>query len=825
MKHLISMLCTGLCAVTHLYAYTDRKDTAAVNYAAIAGAADLDYDRPVIRSEEGMPVGNGRMGTLIWTVPSSLKFQLNRVDVFGNSSGSNSFYERNTDYCNGTGYMDVDFGQDVFSGPAFHQHLSVYEGLSTVSGRNVSARGLVWEKEDVLALEIHDQRKESLPVTTALRMLRMPVARKGSHTAVSRLRQEGNYIVLTQEFREDGYYCSSALVAVVGGRKAEAEQNTTTSIRLRTMPGNGTYTIYAATAASFDPTEDVVKTAIGKLEAARSKGFAALAADNRDWWRQFWQRSYIQLHSADGQADYVAQQYAWYLYVMGSSSRGQYPVKFNGMLWSTNGDERKWGHLYWGANQSCLYNALFQTNHMELLDPMFDMYSRAYDSYAVAAQQQWGSRGVYIPETTGFDNTPSLPDSIAAEMRDLYLVRKPWEQRSQAFKDYAYTKMPFLSRWNWKKDEGWKEGIWHTGTKSNSTFGHVSHIFSRGAKIAYQYWLRYEYTQDTAWLRQRAYPMLKGVAEFYRNFPNVRKEKDGRYHIYHINDNESIWDGHNTVEEMAAMRGIFPVAIKAARLLHADADMIPVWQEFLDHLSPLPQQTTAGKTTWVRSLLPVLQGNPSGHPDGNTMPVWFFDLCTLESSRDVQQIGNDTYNTYFDNGIDSTAGIYVLSKLPATGALLGRPEAIQYLVPNQLRRRKNEEVLLNRMDLSEGNQTTNVQRLGRAAEALQLALCQSVPAGPGQDNVIHVFAAWPVSWDAQYSLLCRGGFVVTSAMRQGAIPFVKLEATQGGICRIRNPWKGAAALYRNGRKAQVVKESLLSFATAKGEQIMLQPER
>lgn len=825
MKHLISMLCTGLCAVTHLYAYTGNKDTVTVNYAAIAGAADLDYARPVLRSEEGMPLGNGRMGTLVWTVPSSLKFQLNRVDVFGNSSASNSFFERNTDYCGGTGYMDVDFGQDVFSAPAFHQHLSCYEGLSTISGRNVSARGLIWEREDVLALEISDRRTTSLPVTTELRMLRMPVARTGSHVATSRLRQEGDYIILTQEFREDGYYCSSALVAAVSGRPVEAEQNTATSVRLRTLPGGPDFTIYSATAASFDPSEDVVKTAIGKLEAARKKGFAALLNDNRDWWRKFWQRSYIQLHSDDGQADYVAQHYAWYLYIMGSSSRGKYPVKFNGMLWSTNGDERKWGHLYWGANQSCLYNALFQTNHTELLDPMFDMYSRAYDSYALAARQQWGSKGIYIPETTGFDNTPALPDSIAGEMRDLYLVRKPWEQRSQSFKDYAYTQMPFLSRWNWKKDEGWKNGRWHTGSKSNSTFGHVSHIFSRGAKIAYQYWLRYEYTQDTAWLRQRAYPMLKGVAEFYRNFPNVRKEKDGRYHIYHINDNESIWDGHNTVEEISAMRGIFPVVIKAARLLQTDNDMLPVWQEFLDHLSPLPQVKENGKTTWSRSLLPVLQGNPSWHPDGNTMPVWFFDLCTLESDRDIQQTGNDTYNTYFDNGIDSTVGIYVLSKLPATGALLGRPEAVQYLVPNQLRRRKNETVLANRMDLSEGYQTTNVQRLGRAAEALQLALCQSVPAGPGQENVIHVFPAWPRSWDAQYALLCRGGFVVTSAMKQGDIPFVKLEATQGGVCKIRNPWKGTVALYRQGKKTQVLKGELLSFATAKGEEVTLQRER
>ena len=35
-----------------------------VNYESLVSRADLDYNVPVFRSEEGMPVGNGRMGSL-----------------------------------------------------------------------------------------------------------------------------------------------------------------------------------------------------------------------------------------------------------------------------------------------------------------------------------------------------------------------------------------------------------------------------------------------------------------------------------------------------------------------------------------------------------------------------------------------------------------------------------------------------------------------------------------------------------------------------------------------------------------------------------------
>ena len=56
------------------------------------------------------------------------------------------------------------------------------------------------------------------------------------------------------------------------------------------------------------------------------------------------------------------------------------------------------------------------------------MYTGMYDSCAVAAEQQWGSKGVFLPETFAFDGLAELPTDIAAEMRELYLVRKPMSE-------------------------------------------------------------------------------------------------------------------------------------------------------------------------------------------------------------------------------------------------------------------------------------------------------------------------------------------------------------------------------------------------------------
>src|SRR5262249_47590581 len=114
-----------------------------VDLRQLISRADLILERPVSRSEEGLPVGNGRMGSLVWTSPSALKFQINRVDVYGNDSYTNSFFKRHDDYCGGCGFVDIelgDLGEDVFPTTGFSQRLSIYDGLLELSGKGVTAR-------------------------------------------------------------------------------------------------------------------------------------------------------------------------------------------------------------------------------------------------------------------------------------------------------------------------------------------------------------------------------------------------------------------------------------------------------------------------------------------------------------------------------------------------------------------------------------------------------------------------------------------------------------------------------------------------------------
>ena len=807
-----------------------------VDFRALVSKSDLVYSAPVNRSEEGMPVGNGVMGTLVWTTPSALRFQLNRVDVFANDESSNNFYQRHTDYCSGVGFLDIDFpGYDeVFTGNDFNQKLSCYEAVVTTNGRRVTTETFVWSDGDVMAIKVQDARA-GLPVVIRLRTLRPPVTNKGDHRAISTLKAEGtNQMTLTQTFSEGNYLCKSAMAVTVAGANAKVWQANDAEMTLTVRPSSGAFYVFVSSAATFDKDSNVAADALEKLTKARSVGYDAMLASHKQWWKTFWEKSLVNLSSSDGIANNITVYYNFFMYVMGSTFRGEYLAKFNGMLWSTGGDRREWGSQFWGANQGCLINGLMPANRPELMQPFFKMYFRIAPSLARAAEQQWGSKGIYIPETVAHSGYSELPEHIAAEMRDLYLARKPFSDASPEFVKYAATKMPHNSRWNWKQDDGWKDGVWKFSDKGQGVFSQVNHLFSNGARTAYLYWMQYEYDQDKEWLANRAYPMIKGVAEFYRNFPNLKKEADGKYHIRYVNDHEPVWGGHNTCEEISSMMGIFPVAIKAATILNVDADLRKAWTEVLANLSPLVLRSDISDQTgqppiFARSLLPVIQGNALGLP---FMPMLFFDLATLESTdKTMLQITNNTYDESFRNGITKETNVGVLSNSTVNGTILGRKDVTRYLIPNQINTGENRMasgesenpldgtvVMRNRMDLREGPQTTSVQRLGRVADALHNALCQSIPPRPGEETIIRVFPAWPDEWDAQFTLLCRGNFLVTSSFKNGTIEFVEIKSQAGKECNIRNPWGAEeVTIYRNGKQYQKTKANLISFPTRVNE--------
>jgi hypothetical protein len=217
------------------------------------------------------------------------------------------------------------------------------------------------------------------------------------------------------------------------------------------------------------------------------------------------------------------------------------------------------------------------------------------------------------------------------------------------------------------------------------------------------------------------------------------------------------------------------------------------------------------------------------------VPANYYELVTIESDNpELIKTANATYDTVYPNGVGEKTAINVLSRDGTAAAHLGRAEDIRHMLPNQLNCLNpardfcdfagggDSSVLRNRLTLREGPGATEAERLGRVAQAMQLALLQSASPEPGKEPIIHVFPAWPKEWDAQYTLLASGAFLVTSSMKKGEVEFVELTSQAGGECRLRNPWgKAEVVLYRMGKKSASNSGSLLRFSTARGEEIVV----
>jgi hypothetical protein len=340
-----AFLGTGVAALAA--AQSERPDLRA-ELRGLISQGDLIYDKPATRSEAGIPIGNGRMGTLVWTTPTSIRMQINRVDVYANNSATNSFVERHNDYCGDCGFLDVDFGNEVFPETGFRQHLSIYDGLLTIQGKGVEVRIAASPAKDCIAVEISGGHRTE----ASLRVLRfeskyagnkqeaqelahISVVTTRNHTATSQLSVRGQRMVLTQEFREADFCCKSAVVVGTGKARVSNE------MEARLTAGS---TVLIGTSASFDPNADVAAIASTQLDGA---AFTTIAQETRAWWHAFWQKGWVRLSSKDGSPEFVAANYHYCLYLMGATSRGKYPTKFNGMLWNTNGDQRTWGAQHW----------------------------------------------------------------------------------------------------------------------------------------------------------------------------------------------------------------------------------------------------------------------------------------------------------------------------------------------------------------------------------------------------------------------------------------------------------------------------------------------
>ena len=128
------------------------------------------------------------------------------------------------------------------------------------------------------------------------------------------------------------------------------------------------------------------------------------------WWHQFWQRSWICTDSDNEPLRQALRNYELMRFMMGCNARGQWPMKFNGGLFTFDPvfadetatftpDYRKWGGGTMTAqNQRLLYWPLLKSGDTDIMAAQLDTYLRLLPTAERWTQHFWGHRGACYTE-------------------------------------------------------------------------------------------------------------------------------------------------------------------------------------------------------------------------------------------------------------------------------------------------------------------------------------------------------------------------------------------------------------------------------------------
>ncbi|PMD93785.1 hypothetical protein BWI97_17750 [Siphonobacter sp. BAB-5405] len=140
-------------------------------------------------------------------------------------------------------------------------------------------------------------------------------------------------------------------------------------------------------------------------QTARSARKATL-----DWWKAFWERSFITIGAANTPQWKVGRNYQLFRYLLGCNASGQWPTKFNGGLFTYDPaltdssmkftpDFRNWGGgTHTAQNQRLVYWPMLKSGDWALMKPQFAFYQRALANAELRTRVYWKHAGASFTE-------------------------------------------------------------------------------------------------------------------------------------------------------------------------------------------------------------------------------------------------------------------------------------------------------------------------------------------------------------------------------------------------------------------------------------------
>ncbi|WP_199731755.1 glycosyl hydrolase family 95 catalytic domain-containing protein [Cohnella endophytica] len=674
-----------------------------VDYASYLSKHDIVFNSPTADPKSGITVGNGKVGAQMWNTAGGLTMQVSGVDASQEGFASQGLVNL---------YSNPGFDANYST---YQQRLSLYDGLVTTkydNNRTVTVMGS--PNSEVIGIHVDDSRTGLSSVSLDLSLWDVSGFGGGDVPDINTWRTVSAFADPTvagfSRGQTDANKFGYTLAATVEGASFTTQTVNGSKVRLNITP-TSSYTIWIACASRLNaPGNNSVNQAKSLLTSVKNVGYSSTLTSYRNWWHDFWGKSFVQYSNPSGDADYMENIYYLGNYMIAAGGYGNYPFHFiNGAFSGVNdNDSTKWSNAYWYWNQRDIYNSFLASNHADMMNTFNNLYSRNFNALKSYTMTRYGIDGIWVPETMGWDgNARGTIDS-----------------------DF------------------------------------VNDIMSTGTEAALNMFAQYKYTNDSSYLSNVAYPFMKEVAKFYTSKLSFNSGT-GKYYMASSNSHETYWDVQNAITDLAAVRSLFPKAIQTSLALGLDSALRTQWQNVLNNLVAYPDDP-ADPNKYFPHTPPASQIR-----NGENVVLellWPYDVSGIGAS-DYQKLVNNFNSRIFTYGAIWDPGAVQAARLGLGNAAYdGMKTMLQryQTLPNGRTNDTNGEF----------------EYLGVHLSAINESLLQSY------NDKIRIFPAVPsdTAFNAKFTLLARGGFLVSSEKEGGEIKYAGIKSLYGNAAVVVNPW-------------------------------------
>lgn len=490
--------------------------------------------------------------------------------------------------------------------------------------------------------------------------------------------------------------------------------------------------------------------------AAATTDFTRQLATHSSWWQRFWSKSAI--HVPD-----TLLEKQWYLeqYKFGAAARKDAPPISLQAVWTAdNGRIAPWkGDYHHDLNTQLSYWPSYSANHLEEAMGYLNHLEKNKANYQRYTKTYFGAAGIAVPGVTTLDGT---------EMGG-------WIQ---------YSLSPTVSSW-----------------------------------LAQHYYLQWRYSMDQRFLKEKAYPWLKGAATFLESI--TVKNADGHRQLKissspEINDNSlDAWFPQNTNYDLALMKFTFSKAAELATELKLTSEAAH-WNKILAEFDDFA--LTANQELM---FAPTMAYNQSHRHFSHMMAIHPLGIIRWEDGARAQAIIKNSIHLTDSIGPDYWCG-YSYSWMANLKARAKDGEG----AAKDLQIFARAFCSINSFHLNGDQTKTGLSKFqyrpftleGNFAFAagLQEMLLQSYA------GFIAIMPAIPASWnDVSFENLRAEGAFLLSAKKDGQVTEVKIVAEKGGRTRLKLPFKTYFAASNKGFEIKNNGDGFLELTAKPGAVLLL----